>query len=159
MTTGSSNCKWMPWVADVEKRVNAEWKPCALPETCEADIRYIDDSWTVQNERMPEAIYWYSKECPASGHLVDTFPFVISPRSLQLSLFIYTSVLYIFETSIYQWSVLLPLSLSSTHGHWLLFVCTIVTLLILSRYPFLFRGGLVNSIRLFWTIQICSMAS
>ena len=54
MTTGSS--KWIPWVADAEKKVYAEWKPCALPETCEADSRCIDDSWTVQNERMPEAI-------------------------------------------------------------------------------------------------------
>ena len=26
------------WFADAEKKTYAEWKPCALPESCEAEI-------------------------------------------------------------------------------------------------------------------------
>jgi len=28
----------LPWLADAEKKAYAEWKLCALPETCEAEI-------------------------------------------------------------------------------------------------------------------------
>ena len=53
----------MPWVADAEKKVYTEWKPCALPETCEANIRYIDDSWTTSlNSAREELIHTSSTE-------------------------------------------------------------------------------------------------
>jgi len=29
------------WLADAERKAYAEWKLCALLETCEAKIRYI----------------------------------------------------------------------------------------------------------------------